>query len=335
VDIATHALTSFVLARGFFPRRRWPTILGILVAGTIADIDLISAWFGPSAYFASRRTFTHSLLGTVVVIAVAALFVHYLAKKRQVLEPVPTLALPLALAALLHVALDLLQSEGVELLWPFSAKRYAADYLPSIDLWILALLIAGILLPELFRLVTSEIGVKEKRPRGRNSAVITFAFIVAYMGARGLFHSGSVTALDPHSYKGESPRRVGAFPDALSIFTWHGVVETQSYLCLVSVPAGPRGVFDPESADCLHKPEASPELDAAQKTDTLREYVRVIPFPRAIVSKTQDGYEVVVRSMRDVAEQQTRHRLAARTLVDPRFGISDEEIIWVDDIRVR
>jgi membrane-bound metal-dependent hydrolase YbcI (DUF457 family) len=335
VDIATHALTSFALARGFFPRRRWPTILGILFAGTIADIDFISAWFGPGAYFAARRTFTHSLLGTLVVIAVAALFAHFLAKKRQAPDPVMALLLPVALAALLHVALDLLQSEGVELFWPFTAKRYAADYLPSFDLWILALLVAGIFIPELFRLVTSEIGVKEKSPRGHNSAVIAFVLIAAYIGARALFHSGSVTALDPHSYKGESPRRAGAFPDALSIFTWHGVVETQSYLCLVSIPAGPRAAFDPESADCLHKPDASPQLDAAQKTDVLREYISAMPFPRAIVAKTQDGYEVVVRSMRDVAEQETRHRLAARVLVDPRFGISDEEFIWVNDIRVR
>jgi membrane-bound metal-dependent hydrolase YbcI (DUF457 family) len=334
VDIATHALASFALARGFFPRRGWPTILGMIFAGVVADIDLISALLGPAAYLAARRTFTHSILGTILVIALAVLFTRYIARK-QAPEAFAALLLPLGLAAALHVALDVLQSEGVALLWLVSRKRSAADYLPSIDLWILAMLLAGILVPELFRLVSSEIGAKDKQPRGRTGALVALAFIAAYIGIRALFHSGSISSLDPHSYRSESARRVAAYPDALSVFTWHGVVETQSFLCQVAVPAGLGKTFDPESADCLHKPEASPELDAAQKTDVAREYVRAMPFPRAIVARTQDGNEVVIRSMRDIALQETRHRLAARILLDPRLGISSEQFVWVNDIHIR
>ena len=333
MDIATHALASFALARGFFPRRRWPTVLGTIFAGTIADIDYLSLLFGPAAYFVSHRTFTHSLLGTAAIILLSVFFTRYVAK--QSAEPLAVILPPLALAAVLHVVLDLLQSEGLALLWPFRQQRYAGDSLPSIDLWILALLLAGILVPELFRLVTSEIGVKDKTPRGRNGALLCLGVIAAYIGARVLFHSGSTALLDPHSYKGESARRVGAFPDALSIFTWHGVVETQSFLCEVAVPAGLERSFDPESADCLHKPELSPELNAAQQTDVAREYVQAVPFPRAIVGRTRDGYEVVIRSMRDVAEHEYRHRLAARIALDSRYGVSAEELVWVTDIRVR
>jgi len=333
VDIGTHALASFALARGFFPRRRWPTVLGIICAGTLADIDLLSAFIGPTAYFFARRTATHSLLGTLLVIAVSALLVRHLAKAQP--EPLRLLLPPLVAGSALHVLLDLSQSEGVALLWPFRPTRFAADWLPSIDPWILALLIAGILVPELFRLIASEIGVKDKRPRGRNGALLAWGFIVAYIIARALFHSGSVASLDPHSYKGESARTVGAFPDALSLFTWHGVIETQSLLCQVEVPAGPGKTFDPELADCMRKPEASPELDAAQKTDVAREYLEVTPFPRATVVRTQDGYEVVIRSMRDAVEKETRQRIAARILLDSRFGISDEELVWVKDIHLR
>ena len=333
MDIATHALASLALARGFFPRRQWPTILATVFAGAIADIDYVSSFFGPAAYFFSRRTFTHSVLGTVVIIVVALLFARYIAKSQP--EPVSLILPPLALAAFLHVALDLLQSEGIALLWPFRHKRFAADALPSIDLWVLALLLGGILVPELFRLVTSEIGVKEKKPRGRNGALVALAFMAAYTGARLLFHSGSVALLDPHSYKGESARRVGAFPDAFSLFTWHGVVDTQSFLCQVAVPTGPGRSFDPESADCLHKPEISPELTAAQETDVARQYVQVIPFPRAIVAHTRDGYEVLIRSMRDVAENEYRHRVAARIVLDSRYQVSAEEFLWVNDVHVR
>ena len=305
----------------------------MLAAGTVADVDLLSALFGPTAYFFARRTFTHSLLGTLVVIALAALFTRYLAKKE--IEPLAVLLPPVAIAAALHVLLDLFQSEGVALLWPLYPARFALDWLPSLDPWILAILIAGILIPELFRLVSSEIGAKGKAPRGRNGAIVSFTLIAVYTGARAILHSGSVASLGPHSYHGESARRTAAFPDALSILTWHGAVETQSWLCQADVPAGQGKSFDPENADCLHKPEASAELDAAQKTDVARKYLQAMPFPRATVVKTEDGYEVVLRSMRDLAENEAHHRIAARILVDSRFGISGENLVWLSDIRLR
>jgi membrane-bound metal-dependent hydrolase YbcI (DUF457 family) len=333
VDIASHGLATFALARGFFPRRPWPFVVGMLFAGTFADVDLLSSLFGPAAYFAARRTFTHSLLGTLVVIVFAVLLTRYLAKKQ--IEPLAMVLPPLAIAAALHPLLDLFQSEGVELLWPFRPDRFAMDWLPSFDPWILAILLAGILVPEFLRLVSSEIGVKDKNPRGRNGAIVAMSLIAVYVGGHALLHSGSVASLEPHSYDGQSARRVAAFPDALSIFTWHGVVETQSLLCQAEVPAAPGKSFDPERADCLHKPDPSPELDAAQKTDVALEYVQAMPFPRAVVAKTQGGYEVVIRSMRDLAEGETRHRVAARILLDSRFGISIKELVWTSDVHLR
>jgi membrane-bound metal-dependent hydrolase YbcI (DUF457 family) len=334
VDAATHALTSFALARGFFPNRRWPTVLGIIFAGSFADIDWFSAWFGPAAYFAARRTFTHSIPGTILVIALAVLFTRYISKNQQP-EQFVSLLFPLTIAAALHVLLDLLQSEGVAVLWPFSQKRYAADLLSSFDLWIFAVLLAGIAIPELFRLVSSEIGAKDKRPRGRNGALIALALIAAYIGARAILHANSTAALDPHSYKGESARSVAAYPDSVSLFTWHGVVETQSYLCQVAVPAAPGKSFDAESADCLHKPEPSPELEAAQKSKLAQAYINAMPFPRATVSKTPDGSEILLRSMRDAAENQTRHHLAARIVVSPQLKIPTQQLLWLSDIHLR
>ena len=333
MDIATHALASFALARAFFPRRRWPVFLGMILAGTLADIDFFSALFGPAAYFTARRTFTHSLPALLIVIAVAVVFTRYLGGKQP--EPFRALLLPLSLAAALHIVLDLFQSEGVAVLWPLRSTRFAADWLPPVDPWILTLLILGCFLPEFFRLITSEIGVKSKTPRGRNGALVALSFLVIYLGGRGLLHSSSVASLDPHSYSGESARRVGAYPDALSIFTWHGVVETQSLLCLADVPTAFGKPFDPESAQCLHKPEASPELAAAQGTDVAQAYIHAVPFPRAAVAKSPDGAEIEIRSMRDVAERESVRRIGVRITLDAKSQISSEEFVWLKELRLR
>lgn len=305
----------------------------MIFAGTIADIDLISARYGAAAYFATRRTYTDSLAGTLAIIVLAVLLTRLLAWKRG--ERIASLIVPMALAAILHVVLDVFQSEGVALLWPRQATRFAMDWLPAIDPWILAILIAGISVPELLRLVSSEIGAKERAPRGRNGGIFALVAIALCIAARGTLHMASVVTLEPHLYHGESPHGVGSFPDTLSIATWHGVVETRSFVCLTDVPVGPGRTFDPEGADCLHKPEPSATLDAAQKSRVAQQYLKAAPFPRAIVDKTQNGYEVVIRSMRDLAENETRHRVALVIFLDTNNAILSQELVWVRELHLR
>src|SRR5215475_13998173 len=186
----------------------------MIFAGTLADIDYLSSLFGPVAYFCARRTYTHSVLGLLAIIVAAVFLTQYLGKKQS--EPARALLFPLSLAAILHIALDLLQSEGVAIFWPVRSTRLAADWLPAIDPWILTLLILGCFLPEFFRLITSEIGVKNRAPRGRNGALVALSFLLIYVGGRAMLHSYCMASLDPHSYDGESARKVGAYPDALS-----------------------------------------------------------------------------------------------------------------------
>jgi len=333
MDIPTHALTSFALARAFFPRRGWPIVVGMLIAGTVADVDQLSVFFGPAAYLAAHRTWTHSILATFIIVAIAAAITPYLDKTKAI--PLRTILAATFVAAAVHMVMDLFQSAGETFLWPFRATRFAADYLPRIDPWILALLLAGILLPELFRLVSSEIGAKSKTPRGRNGALIALALIVVYISARGVLHGNATDVLDAHSYRGESPRRLGAFPDPISLFTWHGIAETQSLVCLAEVPVDSAREFDAEAANCQHKPEFSPVLDMAQKTAVADKFLQSARFPRATVEKTQDGYEVIIRSLRDIVEQETSHSVAARIVLDAKPRVFSEELVWARDLRLR
>jgi membrane-bound metal-dependent hydrolase YbcI (DUF457 family) len=349
VDPATHALFSLALARGFFPRRSSAFYLAVVLAGTLADLDLLTLLSGPSAYLRGRFTWTHSIVGTFVVIGIAGLVGWWFQSKRGPLwkagptvvgaaAPVTSFGLGLlaiSISAILHVVLDMASSSGVAALWPLRQTRYAWDILPSTDPWILVLLLAGLLLPELFRLVDSEIGAKDKAPRGRSGALIVLALVAFYVGARATQHGNAVAQLDAHTYRGESPRRLAAFPDSLSLFTWHGVVETTSQICTADVPASSGSRFDPDSAACVHKPEPSPALTTAQQTDAARQFLQAVRFPKASVGSTEEGTEVVLRNVRDAAQQNSRFAPAARVLLNPSGQAISQSIVWASDVRLR
>ena len=50
MDPLTHALASYALKRAAFPRVPRPVTLAILIAGTLADLDLLRTYFGPTAH---------------------------------------------------------------------------------------------------------------------------------------------------------------------------------------------------------------------------------------------------------------------------------------------
>jgi membrane-bound metal-dependent hydrolase YbcI (DUF457 family) len=354
VEPATHALTSFALARGFFPRRPWWFVLGVVFAGTIADVDLVSALIGPGTYLFARHTFTHSILGMVAVIAVAVGAARLLQSRsgpsrtpvrdaENALQKAPgtkdagtaTLLIAATLAAIVHVLMDVWTSTGVAVLWPWRERRLALDWLPGVDPWILALLLAGILLPELFRLVGSEIGTKDKAPRGRTGAIAALVLVLIYVGARATLHGNAVAQLDAHMYRGESPRRLAAFADPVSLVTWRGVVETKTQICTAIVPASESTRFDPESALCAYKPGASPVLAKAQQAVSMKTFLQAARFPKAIVGPTADGSEVVVLDIRDIAENEKRYAVAVYILLDWKGQVTSQVIIWASELRLR
>jgi inner membrane protein len=248
---------------------------------------------------------------------------------------IATLLIAATLAAILHMLMDMCTLAGVALLWPWRHTRLALDWLPSVDPWILALLLAGILLPELFGLIGSEIGTKATAPRGRNGAIAALALVLIYIGGRATLHGDAVAQLDAHTYRGESARRLATFADPVSLVTWHGVVETTTQICTVNVPASEGARFDPETAVCVHKPTDSPSLAAAEQTDTMKNFLQAARFPKASVGVTEDGTEVAVRDVRDSAENETRFAVAVRVLLDRKGHVTSEKILWASDVHLR
>ena len=329
MDIGTHALASLALSRAIFPRA--PKLLWAFTvpAGVIADGDGFSALISPSAYLTWYRTYTHSLVASLVIVCIFGAAYRVWAS-RELLSRLSSGAVFVAvlLAQWLHLAMDAAQWQGVELFWPFNPARIAADWLPTIDPWIVTILIAAILLPEFFHLIGAEIGAKDKRPRGFVGAIIGLIIVASYIGLRADLHATAVAQMQNRSYAGELPRQVAAFSDFVSLVTWHGVAETESALHLITahINTSRRSSLDPGIN--LFKPEATPQLQAAQATEAAKYFLRVARFPKATVQKMDTGSEVQIRDLRYAAAGEVKREPMVIVDFDPSGKIISAEIVW-------
>jgi membrane-bound metal-dependent hydrolase YbcI (DUF457 family) len=359
VDIVTHGLASLAVARGFFPRAGKLAMASAVVVGVAADVDWVSNYFSPSVFLNWHGTYFHSILAAILFSILPVIFFSVLGSlwggkiipvgrlkeskgatddpkvwRRLVLRSSITygLAAPFS-CALLHIAMDACQSGGVMLLWPFSSKRFAADWLPAIDPWILTILIGAIAIPELLRLVGSEIGAKSKKPRGQTGALIGLVLIFVYVGVRATLHSNAISLLGSRAFHGETARSEWAYPESLSLLTWHGVVETESALDQIDVNLAAPGDFDPDYSVRNFKPEPSPALTAARNTGVAKRFLATAQIPKASVEITEAAYVVVLRDLRYAAAGDTKHEVVAYIELDRNNQVTSQELVWARDLR--
>jgi membrane-bound metal-dependent hydrolase YbcI (DUF457 family) len=336
MEFVTHALLSFLVARAILHRAPLVAWLAVIFAGTFADLDGLSAFGGPSAYLTWHFTYLHAAIVAVVVASLSGvLFILPLPAAARTRVSIVALLSTSVVAAFLHLALDVCRSDGVLLLWPIRESRLAADWLGPVDPWILVIAVAAIALPELLRVVSDEIGAKEKKPRGRLAALIAFTMLFVYFGVRGALHSNVAAAVNARTYQGELPRRTAAFPEPASIITWHGLVETDRTLHELDITALPQINFDAEGGVTLFKPEDSPSLQQARASDTARRFLMVARFPKASVEKTAEGTVVELQDLRFAATGQNQREVVALIVLDNGGKLASEELLWADAMRAR
>lgn len=299
MEPVTHVLTSVALARTGLQKTTRLVLPIVVVAGLAPELDALSGLFGAWAYFHLNRTVTHSLPGAILLAVVVALVFQRIVAKHPT---APVRFRPAMIASLIgvgaHLLMDFTTNYGARFLWPFSGKCFALSLTEDVDLWLLFALVAGFLLPELFRLVTEEIGARPAERGRRRAAIFLLGLVVAYLGVRALLHAEAVGLLGSHMYHGNAPRAVGAIPLGVSPFRWHGVVATENTMEVLDVPVGPGSVFDPDRSRTFFKPETSEALEAAGETETMKAFLQFAKFPSASVMREGAGYRVVVQDLR-------------------------------------
>ncbi|HZC66521.1 MAG TPA: metal-dependent hydrolase, partial [Candidatus Dormibacteraeota bacterium] len=321
------------LARAAWPRAPKQLWVVAIAAGVIADLDACSAWISPSTYLAWHRTYMHSVLAAVFLAALCAAAYQFAGSRdlRARFSIANAFAMALA-ASCLHLLLDVFGTQGAAIFWPFSSRRFVLDWAVEFDPLIMVALLAALLLPELMHLVSSEIGARDTRPRGRITARVAFVVILIYFGIRANFHGNVIALLGSRTYHGEVADKVGAFPARFSPFEWSCVVDTARSVQTLTVLEGPVESFDPESAESEFKPEPSPSLEAAQKTKAAERFLRFAQFPKATVETTPTGTIVMLRDMKAAATDDTSHELAAVIRLNKTSQVGSQTIAWATRI---
>ena len=305
----------------------------LIVAGIAPDLDYAAYFGGASAFLRLHRTLLHSLPGACVTACVVAGAFCCLDRRQPPKNSAPSLRWSAALAVcgigvVTHLALDLLSGAGVNLLWPFHTHWYGIPLVENLDPWILFLLIAGILLPALFGLVSEEIGERKKGPRGSAAAVITLILVASYFGARANFRGTAADLLLSREYHGREPDAAGAFPASASPFEWRGVVSTENTIEEVNVPLEPSAEFDSDRSLTYFKPEDSPALEAGERTQSARRFLAYARFPLASVEHTDEGYRLEFRDLRFAKDDSSAANILLRVELDANLEVRSEEFFF-------
>jgi len=145
LDTLTHGLTGIGLAcvvQEIAVTPQTGLVATALIASQLPDIDVALGSKGKVNYIKHHRGFTHSLLLSPFYALLPAFGVWLFTPG----SGLGLLYLVSLLSILLHLFLDLLNSYGTKILWPFSKQRYAWDLLMVIDPLIILVFLSGLVL---------------------------------------------------------------------------------------------------------------------------------------------------------------------------------------------
>ena len=280
MDPVTHTLLGVAVGEAFFrPRLGRRAVIVSAVAANLPDIDTIVLLTGDPGAVLLRRSFGHSLF--LLPLWIAGLTWLYKRKYDDMLTR--NLALIIAVNCAGHLFLDLINSFGVQLFWPFSLMRPELGMIFIIDLVLTGFLAA----PHLTRLKASW------RP-GLSAACQTALVAVMFYLALAFSARQYALSLLIHETGGKGFHYV--FPEPLGASRWRGVVKERDDWKVYLVDVG-RGTVQERMT--VPTAEWSPAAQKAQDTPFGRRLTTFFKAPVWTVTDKPGGGSVAkVRDLR-------------------------------------
>ncbi|HEY3347656.1 MAG TPA: metal-dependent hydrolase [Nitrospirota bacterium] len=275
MDSITHIVTGAVIAGPVKDKLGWAGAAAVLAGSLAPDADLWLYFLGSDTYLKYHRVAANSLVGMMLV----PLLVAWVVRKVSGFPDIKPIYLLVLSAYLVHVFMDLTNSYGSKLLWPFSQKWQSLDIVFIVDPWISGLLLISLALMLL-------------KVKPMPVAVVCFSLLICYWGLRYTAHE---RALGHFRAENIDAVRVGAFPAPIDPFKWRMVAEYPDRYIL--------GWYEMRSqawsgTETIPKP---PEIEAVEEAMTARAakiFLDFARFPVTSYAKKDGGWTVSFRDLR-------------------------------------
>ena len=260
----------------------------LVTAALLPDgVEQVFRLFGTAAYVTLYHGPAHSLLGMILMTALAAVaFVR--------LEPsLPARFQWVAIGVGSHLLLDLVHGYGEQLLWPVSDWRAGAPLVANYDLPTLAILGLSLLGPALLNAVNREIGAPSVN--ARSAAWVALVLIATLVPLRWAWRANCSATVHATPLT-EGAESASVYPSAILPWRWTAIEDTElSYL--IGEVDGWTGARRPYLIR-LAKPLSNNLLVGAQQSDTGQAFLGLAIYP---YYSLEEGSQAVRVRIRDVA----------------------------------
>lgn len=333
----THFLTGACLGRAGLNRKTALATVTLTLAAEAPDIDILWYFKGSAIGFAHHRGFTHTFLGIPFMAALTVALVwlgRWIFLKLRHGRPLKSrfprppirwwlLYMYACIALLSHLLLDFTNNYGLRPFAPFNPKWYAWSIVFIVEPVLLAALTIGLIMPPLFGLISSEVGARQRAPRGRGWAIFALIAMVITWGARDYERRRALAAMDAIDYHGEQAIRRMVSPTIINPFRWSGVVETADFFETMPVDSLTPEVDPQNQATMYYKSPETPATLAAKETYLGRIYLDWAMYPYVQTEKLEASQQGTLVRFSDLrfASMKTRGRspLGACVILDPQL----------------
>ncbi len=302
MDNLTHTLFAFTLANAGLRRAGRGATAALVIASNIPDIEILTTFTGGRvAYLEAHRGPTHGPAGLLLAAATAgAVWLAY--RLRGKTSPAPFLSL-LAVASvgiLGHIGLDFATSYGTRVLSPFSAMWFGVDWMPIVDIFLLALLVAGLVAARMAPAHRARIaatvlllGAVDYAARGMLHAAAVSRAVELEQALPGARHvSGPPPTIFRYLGRGRPAALPAALPTLISPFRWRLVVAAQGGYLVVEVNLRDRspGWLHQATGDAVWFPnDAGPFVERAAAATLGQVFLQFSRFPSAEIVTHANG----------------------------------------------
>jgi inner membrane protein len=278
LDNLTHSLFGLTLARTPLGRGGRAATIALVLASNGPDIDIVATAGGSAKYLEWHRGPTHGLVGIIGLGLVAACIGWLIERRWGSSDPedrasLGRLWIVSMMGVACHILMDLPTSYGTRPLSPFAWTWFAQDWEPIVDIYLLAILAAGLW----FGRVADKTHTSRDAARSRN-AVLALGLMMANYAVRATAHHEAI-ARAPQIFGAQLPARCATPARDLPFERWPRAIEPQGTdstpRCLVEIAAMPdflspfrwrliaqlSNAFEVREVDLLNDTERSPLSD--------------------------------------------------------------------------